>query len=189
MYSTGMRRALKLHPLSTCAAVNRIEVQATRHEPRHLTLKYYLSGRVDALRFAPASPPMRADRLWQRSCFEAFLSASPGKAYCEFNFAPSRKWAAYRFDAYRSKMREIGEIEPPRVETSLDQTSYQMQVSLSLDGLSALPAETAWHVGLSAVIEETSGQKSYWALAHPPGEADFHHADCFALKLPPKEHG
>jgi hypothetical protein len=36
---------------------------------------------------------------------------------------------------------------------------------------------------LAAVIDETSGHKSYWALAHPPGKADFHHSDCFALEF------
>jgi hypothetical protein len=35
------------------------------------------------------------------------------------------------------------------------------------------------------VIEERNGRKSYWALAHPPGEPDFHHPACFALELPP----
>ncbi len=187
MYNTDMRRALKLHLVSLCAAVSRIEVQATRQDPHHLTLHYYVSGKMDALRFAPASPRMRADKLWQRCCFEAFLSASPGEAYCEFNFAPSLKWAAYRFDAYRSNMREISEIEPPRIQASLDETSYQMQVSLRLDGVSGLPANATWHLGLSAVIEETNERMSYWALAHPPGKADFHHADCFALKLHPEE--
>jgi len=24
---------------------------------------------------------------------------------------------------------------------------------------------------------------SYWALRHPPGGPDFHHADCFAMEL------
>jgi hypothetical protein len=38
-------------------------------------------------------------------------------------------------------------------------------------------------VGLSAVIEEVDGSKSYWALRHPPGQPDFHHRDCFALRL------
>jgi hypothetical protein len=28
-----------------------------------------------------------------------------------------------------------------------------------------------------------SGHKSYWALAHPPGRADFHHFDSFALEF------
>jgi len=40
-------------------------------------------------------------------------------------------------------------------------------------------------VGISAVIEELDGTKSYWALAHPPGAPDFHHPTCFAATLPP----
>jgi hypothetical protein len=36
---------------------------------------------------------------------------------------------------------------------------------------------------LAAVIEDTRGDKSYWALAHPPGKADFHHSDTFALEF------
>jgi hypothetical protein len=39
-------------------------------------------------------------------------------------------------------------------------------------------------VGISAVIEEQDGTKSYWALAHPPGAPDFHHPTCFAATLP-----
>jgi hypothetical protein len=35
------------------------------------------------------------------------------------------------------------------------------------------------------VIEETNGNKSYWALAHPAGKPDFHHADGFAYELSP----
>lgn len=40
-------------------------------------------------------------------------------------------------------------------------------------------------VGISAVIEELDGTKSYWALAHPPGKPDFHHPACFAGQLTP----
>lgn len=56
-----------------------------------------------------------------------------------------------------------------------------------------LPMETeprrmyALQIGLSAVIEEMDGTKSYWALAHPAGKPDFHHPDCFTLELPPPE--
>ena len=42
-------------------------------------------------------------------------------------------------------------------------------------------------IGLSAVLEEKDGTKSYWALRHPPGKPDFHHPDCFALELPAPE--
>jgi hypothetical protein len=43
-----------------------------------------------------------------------------------------------------------------------------------------LPRAEKWHLGLSAVIEEHNGRKSYWALAHRPGKPDFHHSDCFS---------
>jgi len=42
------------------------------------------------------------------------------------------------------------------------------------------PAAT---LGLSAVLEETNGRKSYWALVHRPGQPDFHHSDCFTLEF------
>jgi hypothetical protein len=53
-----------------------------------------------------------------------------------------------------------------------------LQAALEFDGLSS-----PLHLGLSAVLEEANGRKSYWALAHPPGKADFHHADCFTLEF------
>jgi len=49
--------------------------------------------------------------------------------------------------------------------------TYTLQAALEFDGLSS-----PLHLGLSAVLEETNGRKSYWALAHPPGKADFHHS-------------
>jgi len=50
--------------------------------------------------------------------------------------------------------------------------------------LAGLPSDGSWRLGLAAVIEEASGRKSYWALAHPPGKPDFHHSDCFAHEIP-----
>jgi hypothetical protein len=46
-----------------------------------------------------------------------------------------------------------------------------------MDQMSSLRIHGAWRIGLAAVIEDTSGHKSYWALVHPPGKADFHHSD------------
>jgi hypothetical protein len=58
-----------------------------------------------------------------------------------------------------------------------------MQASLEMDQMLVLRVDRAWRIGLAAVIEETSGRKSYWALAHPLGKADFHHSDSFALEF------
>jgi len=47
----------------------------------------------------------------------------------------------------------------------------------------AVDAGTDWRLGLSAVLEETDGTKSYWALAHCGEKPDFHDAGCFTAKL------
>ena len=76
--------------------------------------------------------------------------------------------------------RVATEIGAPRIDV---QSAPALYFARHVD-LWNLPAMRRRRLGLSAVIEETSGRKSYWALAHPPGKADFHHSDCFALELP-----
>jgi hypothetical protein len=173
-----MRHTLRLHPDSLCAAATRIEADIARPRPGSLILSYVVSGRISDLRMPPVVAAARADELWRHTCFEAFIRPSSGSAYYEFNFSPSTQWAAYQFSDYRGGMRVATEIVAPRVEVRSTAGSYTLQAALELDGLSR-----PWRIGLSAVLEETNGRKSYWALAHPPGKADFHHADCFALEL------
>jgi hypothetical protein len=177
-----MRRALTPHPASICQAVTRIEVDIVREGAATLVLHYIVTGQIADLLLPPLATPARTDELWRHTCFEVFVRASPGTAYYEFNFAPSTKWAAYRFDAYRSGMRAAADISAPRVEVNTTPECYALRASLDL---ARFPRDGRWRLGLSAVIEETSGRKSYWALAHPPGKADFHHADCFTHELSP----
>lgn len=122
----------------------------------------------------PPAPPARTDGLWEHLCFELFVKPGGGPGYFEFNFSPSSQWAAYSFDGYRMGMADL----PLRI---------QPLVKGVLGAKLTLPAIGACSVGLSAVIEEGDGTKSYWALRHPPGTPDFHHPDCFALQLPAPE--
>jgi hypothetical protein len=179
-----MRRALELHPDTPCEAVTGIEVDVARPSPGILELHYYLRGRVGDLALPPVAAPARRDGLWQHSCFEAFLRSQRGGAYYEFNFAPTTEWAAYRLGGYRSGMHPADMI-PPWLEAGGNGQSYELRASLALESLPDLAPDSIWQLGLSAVIEEASGRKSYWALAHPPGDPDFHHPACFALELPP----
>ena len=173
-----MRQTLRLHPDSLCAATTRIEADVARPRPGNLILSYVVSGRIGDLRMPPVAEAARADELWRHTCFEAFVRGSAGPGYYEFNFSPSTQWAAYQFSSYRSGMRVATEIGAPRIEVRSSAETYTLQAALEFDGLSS-----PFNLGLSAVLEDTDGRKSYWALAHPPGKADFHHADCFALEL------
>ena len=180
-----MRQLLKLHPDSRCFAAAHIEVGVARPRADSLVLSYIVTGKMSDVRMPPVMAAARSDELWRHTCFEAFVRASSGAEYYEFNFAPSTQWAAYRFSSYRSGMCVAGEISAPPIEVRSSPDCYTLQASLDLDRLSALPRKDLWRLGLSALIEDTSGRKSYWALAHPPGKPDFHHADCFAHEFSP----
>ncbi|HEX8643644.1 MAG TPA: DOMON-like domain-containing protein [Allosphingosinicella sp.] len=173
-----MGHRLALHPDSVCESVAAIEVDVARTDAGILGLRYVVSGRIGALALAEPAASVRADRLWEHTCFEAFLADEAGGGYAELNVAPSTEWAGYRFVSYRRAMKQAT-FPPPRVEADVGAERLEMRVALQLNSLGRR------RLGLSAVIEELSGSKSYWALAHPPGPPDFHHPDCFALELPP----
>jgi hypothetical protein len=179
-----MRQALKLHPDSLCAAATRIDVEVARPRPGSVAFTYVVTGTIGDLRLPPVTAPARTEELWQTTCFEAFIRVSANGVYYEFNFAPSTQWAAYGFDGYRSGMVAT-DIGTPRIDVQASPGMFTLRAALELDRLSGLPRDAVWRLGLSALIEETNGRKSYWALAHPAGKADFHHSDCFALESSP----
>ena len=179
-----MRQTLLRHDLCSCAAVTRIEVDAERRPGAHLSLRYTLNGAVANVLLPRNAAPLRADGLWQTTCFEAFIQSDGEPGYYEFNFSPSTEWAAYRFEATRSGMKALEGIEPPKIQGSSDRDLYEMAVTLELGSVPALTQASIWRLGLSAVIEERSGGKSYWALSHPAARPDFHHPSSFVLTLP-----
>jgi hypothetical protein len=181
-YNASMHQTLRIHPDSVCSAVTQIEVQLMRLRAYSLVLAYVVTGKISDLAMPPAAAAARTDQLWRHTCFEAFVRNSPGTVYYEFNFAPSTRWAAYQFNGYRTGMRVATEISAPNIVVDSGPERFILQASLKLHQLLLSPAAT-WQFGLSAVIEESSGNQSYWALAHPAGKADFHHFDCFALEV------
>jgi len=174
-----MRQALGLHPDSACDPAIRIDGEVARLRRDRLVLSYVVNGRIGKLRLPPVGPPARTDELWQHTCFEAFVRSAAGPGYYEFNFAPSTQWAVYRFAGYRSGMAVATESAAPRIAVRSSARHFALEAVIDLS-----PLPLPYRLGLSAVLEETSGRKSYWALAHPPGKPDFHHADCFTLELP-----
>jgi hypothetical protein len=180
-----MRRLLKLHPASSCIAATRIEVGIAQPRVDSLMLSYVVTGKMSNIRLPSVMDASRSENLWQHTCFEAFVRASSVAEYYEFNFSPSTQWAAYRFTGYRSGMSMPAEIAVPPIEVRSNFDCFELRVGLGLEGLSGLPRDIPWRLGLSAVLEDTNGGKSYWALTHPPGKPDFHHADCFSHEFFP----
>lgn len=150
-----------------------------------LTLRYIVFGEIGDVRLPPPATCERADDLWRHTCFEAFVRGGHADAYYEFNLAPSSQWAAYRFSSYRADMTDTGN-EPWSMQSVSSPERFEFGVELDLRRPDLSPTEP-WRLGLSAVIEDKSGDKTYWALAHPPGKPDFHHPDAFAIDLSPTE--
>lgn len=127
----------------------------------------------------PEAEPCRADDLWQTTCFEAFLRPDGEGTYREWNFAPSGQWAAYDFSGYREKRTDAEVAQPPYIRMEDNFTWWALGATIAVD------ADTKWQLGLSAILEEKDGAKSYWALAHPRGDKpDFHDPVCFSAHLP-----
>lgn len=174
-----MRVQLSRHPETPCEAVRSISVEVARAEaPYNLALVYRVEGDASRLAIPKRESELRTDGLWKHTCVEAFVRAPGGEGYWELNFSPSTRWAAYRFDGYRHGMADAA-VTGHWIEASQTPDGIELGAHVMLPDLPQ-PAVLA----LSAVIEEKSGAKSYWALKHPPGKPDFHHADSFALELP-----
>lgn len=142
-----------------------------------LLLRWHVDG-VESLAVPPYSGKGRADDLWTTTCFELFLRDRAG-GYREFNFSPSGRWAAWRFTGYREGMEHAEMADPPEMAGDSGAFLYALTVTVPMAVLDGADA-----AGMSAVIEEKDGTKSYWALAHAPGKPDFHDPACFALSLP-----
>jgi len=143
-----------------------------------LNLAFCIGAPAERFIIGESEDPGRTDELWHTTCFEAFLWAKDEPGYTEWNFAPSGDWAAYAFDAYREGMAAAEGVATPYVRMEDNLTWWTLLATI------AVPTGQTFALGLSAVLEEADGTKSYWALAHPPGAPDFHHPDCFVARLP-----
>lgn len=168
--------ALVPHPDCPAVAVEAVEARISVSDPHWLSVRWKIA-RAGKIVVPSLAGRGRADGLWQTTCFELFVREAEG--YSEFNFSPSERWAAYHFSAYREGMRERPVARDPHCTWRGGSRFAIFDAAIPLAALPPLP----WQCGLSAVIEEEGGIKSYWALAHPPGKPDFHHPACFAAML------
>lgn len=163
------------HPQVPAPAIQ-IEARAVA-AGRQFDVVFAMTGDIADITLPPPSRLGRTNGLWQHTCFEIFLAAESG--YLEFNLSPSGQWAAYRFSGYREGMSDV-DVPGPRIAVLRSDLTFQLTASIVLPR-----GDASRRLGISAVVEQRDGTKSYWALRHPPKDKpDFHHPDCFAIELP-----
>jgi hypothetical protein len=148
-----------------------------------LTLHYSLTGNIAEILLPPASPqPSRRDELWKATCFEFFLAVKDQSAYWEFNMSPSGDWNVYRMDAYRRiGFRTEREFPQLTFETKRERNEFSLDISVDLTPI--LQPEEEGELGITAILQTKDGYETYWALAHPGSQADFHLRESFILPL------
>ena len=170
---------LKPHPMHPPLSVSSVEVKLRADDPNWLRIRWRIEEAQDV--FLPKiAGKKRADGLWQSTCFEVFMQPVGGEPYCEWNFSPSRKWNAYDFQGYRDGMaeREIAALPDGQLHAG----SKLLIFDAAIPKAAIPPGEL--NIGITAVVEEKGGTKSYWSLVHPHDDrADFHDPACFALAL------
>lgn len=173
------------HPAHPPDQVTQIEARVDDRDPDWLSIRWAIHG-AKSIVVPPFAGRSRTDGLWRTTCFELFVTSSEtGGGYQELNISPSEAWAAYSFSSYREGMQDIA-IDPAPTSSWRGGRSDLAIFDAAIPAQCLLPGP--WRYGISAVIEEKSGAKSYWALHHPDKEKpDFHHPDCFVLNLQPPE--
>ncbi len=151
-------------------------------EGRRLRLHYRLDGAAGTVHLpSPVPAPSRRDGLWTTTCFECFWGLAGERPYWELNLSPAGHWNLYRLEDYRQGLQpEPGYDQPPH---RVSQGGGGLSLELDLPLPAAIPADAPLEVAITGVIEDRCGQLSYWALAHPGAEPDFHRRDAFLLRL------
>lgn len=176
---------LHCHRDTPCTAVENINAAVRWDQSELLTVNYVLNGAVDQLRIPPDPSARGGNDLWEHTCFELFIGAKNDAEYYEFNFSPSGEWAAYEFRKYRDGGPLHADGLDAKIAVQRSAETLELSAALRLNDLAGIRPDVYLSLGLSAVIEDVKGSLSYWALKHPPGKPDFHHADNFTLQIEP----
>lgn len=152
-----------------------------------LSVAYRLGGDLEKVEIETiGSGGARRDRLWEQTCFEFFLASGPKPTadtpYWEFNLSPSKDWNVFALDGHRRGLRE--ELAIAYLPVGIARVSEGICLDLREMNISSLVtvSQPLW-LGVSAVVSLKTGEQTFWAIAHPRLEADFHHPDSFVLSL------
>jgi len=141
---------------------------------------------ASGVRIPPIGDLRRGKDLWKRTCFEVFLGVPDSPEYFEWNFAPSGEWDYFSFADVRtrSEWSRLSPLTGVRSAHWSQGPGLQLELRLGLgfsDRLEwALANRRPLEVGLTAVLEASGGELSYWATRHQANQPEFHARTSFA---------
>jgi len=146
-----------------------------------LSIHYSVKGDIENILLPAPSSHTRKDDLWKATCFEFFIAVQDQPQYWEFNMSPSSEWNVYHMDAYRRMgFREEASIR--QLPFEFKQTDEDLSLDLSIDLLPLIHLEQKIQLAITAIIQTRDGHETYWAIAHPGRQADFHLRESFVIE-------
>ena len=136
----------------------------TERDAEHLTLQFQIP--TGDFLWPSFNRLMRRDNIWRSTCVELFVAFASERTYFEMNASPDGSWNCYRFDDYRSGMRQTDEMSV----TSIMNNGNLLEVAMFLPALDT--KKTAW-LNPAAVLEQANGGLTYFAPNHG-AQPDFH---------------
>ena len=149
---------------------------------QHLTVTFELMGPLEELSLPTLNEsPGRQDNLWEHTCFEFFFGEPTSSAYWEVNLSPSGDWNLYHFSDYRTQMAEENRIGELTCQCEQSSSCLSLTCPMPLDAIAL--ESSALELSITAVLKNSRGDLSYWAIAHTSQEADFHQRSSFTVQI------
>ena len=157
-----------------------------------LSITYILTGALAQVQLPSLNVSSeRTNYLWEKTCLEFFLTANHPKQnqdpYWEFNLSPTGNWNVFALESYRQGLKEETAFTALPFTLQKNKTRQKptegLQLDISMDLGTLLPASSSWTLGISAIILLTDGTETFWALSHPTPTADFHSYGSFAMTV------
>jgi hypothetical protein len=148
----------------------------------HFDIQFVVAGEIDRLQLSPITQfPQRITGLWETTCFEFFFGVPRQEKYWEVNLSPSGDWNVFRLDRYRENLQEEQAIAALPFTVKVERDRLTLALTFDLQGLGLECG--AIELSATSVIQEKTGEISYWAVKHAGLEADFHLRDSFVIGL------
>jgi hypothetical protein len=176
---------LTCHPATPAGAVDAVSAEVSRAPDARLRFRFIVRGDIARVRVPPFREPRAGSELWRHTCCEAFVAVDGVAAYHELNVSPSGEWAVMAFTGYRDLAPLAAVVPTPSIAVRATARRLELEMAVAFGCLSARHATARLRLALAAIVEETSGAVSYWALHHAAGRPDFHHRDAFVARLEP----
>jgi len=173
----------KLVPFPSSVLPNIYITGEIQRRDNQVSIHYEVSGDIGQIALPGlAAPPIRKYDLWKATCFEFFLALPGQPQYWEFNMSPSGDWNVYQMDAYR----RVGFQEErliKQLQVGFQNEAGKLTMKSDVDLKPLFQNGGALDAGITSVIQANDGTETYWALAHPGRQADFHLRESFALTV------